>query len=116
MLQGAGQVVGHAEEVAGEGLDGVGSGVVDLALGAAAGVLRLGGVAQGLVLQRGGFGAQGGDGVPLLGRGVLVGARAGFEVVAVGFRIIIFHRQVAHPSMIRPRARAVSSTRGITRA
>ena len=55
---GAVEDVGDAQEVAGELLDRVGARVVGLALGAALGVLGLGGVAERLLLQAGGLGLQ----------------------------------------------------------
>ena len=58
MLQGAGQVVGDAQQVAGELGDGVGAGVVDLPLGAPAGVFSFRRIAQSLILQGRRFGAK----------------------------------------------------------
>ena len=82
-VQGARQVVGHAQQVAGELLDGVGARVIGLALGPAAGVLGLGGVAQHLFLEAGGLGAQG---LHLVRHG-----RRG-AVVFFGRRLVFGHR------------------------
>jgi len=76
------QVVGGAEEVAGEFLDGVGARVVHLALGPALGVLGLRRIAQHLVLQALHLGAQGDD---------LVGGGVREFVDLFGRRLIVGH-------------------------
>eukprot|EP01089_Gocevia_fonbrunei_P007451 TRINITY_DN18597_c0_g1_i1.p1 TRINITY_DN18597_c0_g1~~TRINITY_DN18597_c0_g1_i1.p1 ORF type:complete len:154 (+),score=4.10 TRINITY_DN18597_c0_g1_i1:394-855(+) len=101
------EIVGHAQKVAGEALDGIGAGVVGLGLGALLGVLGLGHGPQGAVLPLVALGDQGIDGAEAV---ILPGFGLGlFDLGQVlgGGEVVGSVAQVSCPSNIRPSTRAV---------
>ena len=102
------QIVGHAQQVAGETLDGIGAGVVGLGLGPFLRVLGLGDSAQGAVLPLVALGDQGVDGPE-----AVIQTSLGFSLRDVGGQlfgvgeVVVCVAQVSCPSSIRPSTRAV---------